>query len=741
MYVRNSDYASGEYTAIDFGYNGTQNPVGRIGFQVTASGSRLSFGTSSNYSNGITNQPLTINYNGCVGIGTTTAAYTLDVDSTIHIGNDGGSGYTHSRLIFDSNGNGRGIGNFYHNQNTDLEWFAGNPYNDSDSFSITRQSTASHAESTANYTLGLFTIDGPTGNVGIGSTNPAGVLDLGLATNGRGIVWGGSASNAHYASIWTEYGSASLILGAGLKGGTSAATFINPYTGSYGYAAIELDSFSDDGIKFYCAPDSSRTINQTITPVECMRIRTGGDVLIGTTTQVYGSARLNIGSTSDTTNAIQIQTSTSGNGYLMFGDGTSANAYRGYIHYNHPGDYLRLRAAGSERLRCDSGGVNVYGDLVVDSELYFNTSLRVGLELTGTATATVGPGWMTVATNTSGRRHGEILVTDADSGDHGFIRIDWLRSYGDSNFTVLNCGGHSNRITGARVIREDSNNTYGTKLLQVYVTTSSTYDVALFHHHGGADYTQHTAITPVIENTKTGYSVQGAQIEELDDYSLASEEGVQAPAMKTQGIYSDGDSDNTYIQFHAANQFRIVTGGSERFEQNQGTTSIPGTLNVRSAIDLADNDILRLGSGDDVEFFCNGSHMYMDLNSGIGNFYIRDGTTTRYTFDDNGSFTATGNITAYSDRRVKRDFEPIENALEKVSQLEGMTYIRTDISDGNRRYAGLIAQDVEKVLPEAVSEVEDRKVLDYNGTIGLLVEAIKELKEEVASLKAKLKDK
>ena len=471
-----------------------------------------------------------------------------------------------------------------------------------------------------------------------------------------------------------------------------------------------------------------------------MRIHPGGDVLIGTTSQVYGSARLNIGTTSDTTNAIQIQTSTSGNGYLMFGDGSSANAYRGYIHYNHPGDYLRLRAAGSERLRCDSGGVNVYGDLVVDSELYFNTSLRVGLELTGTATATVGPGWMTVATNTSGRRHGEILVTDADSGDHGFIRIDWLRSYADSNFTVLNCGGHSNRITGARVISEDSNGTYGTKLLQVYVTHSSTYDVALFHHHGGADYTQHSAITPVIENTKTGYSLHGAQIEDLDDYSLASEEGIQAPVMKTSGIYSDGD-DDTYIQFHAANQFRIVTGGSERFEQNQATTTIPGTLNVRTAIDLADSDKLLLGSGDDVEFFSNGSHAYMDLNSGIGNFYIRDGNTVRYTFNDNGSFTATGNITAYSDRRVKRDFEPIENALEKVSQLEGMTYIRTDISDGNRRYAGLIAQDVEKVLPEAVSEVEEHKVLDYNGTIGLLVEAIKELKEEVASLKAKLKDK
>jgi hypothetical protein len=205
-------------------------------------------------------------------------------------------------------------------------------------------------------------------------------------------------------------------------------------------------------------------------------------------------------------------------------------------------------------------------------------------------------------------------------------------------------------------------------------------------------------------------------------------------------IVHSGDTD-TYIQFHAANQFRVVTGGAERLEVNQGTTTIAGTLNVRAAIDLADNDILRLGSGDDVEFFCNGSHMYMDLNSGIGNFYIRDGTTARYTFNDNGTFTATGNITAYSDRRVKAQFEPITDALAKVQQLNGQTYIRTDMDDANRRYAGLIAQDVEAVLPEAVSEVEDHLTLDYSGTIGLLVEAIKELKQEVNDLKAQLEDK
>ena len=53
------------------------------------------------------------------------------------------------------------------------------------------------------------------------------------------------------------------------------------------------------------------------------------------------------------------------------------------------------------------------------------------------ASATVGPGWVTVAQNTSNRRHGEIFVSDSDSGDHGFIRIDWMRSYADSCFTAV----------------------------------------------------------------------------------------------------------------------------------------------------------------------------------------------------------------------------------------------------------------------------------------------------------------
>lgn len=142
------------------------------------------------------------------------------------------------------------------------------------------------------------------------------------------------------------------------------------------------------------------------------------------------------------------------------------------------------------------------------------------------ATATVGPGWMTVAENVSGRRAGEIIVTDADSGDHAYIRIEWMRSYSDSNFTVLNCGGHSNRITGARVLYNTSDNTYGGKKLQVYVTTSSNYEVNIYEQGDIDDYSTHSVVTPVIQSTISGYAVHGKELINLDTFGFAAEEGI-----------------------------------------------------------------------------------------------------------------------------------------------------------------------------------------------------------------------
>lgn len=92
---------------------------------------------------------------------------------------------------------------------------------------------------------------------------------------------------------------------------------------------------------------------------------------------------------------------------------------------------------------------------------------------------------------------------------------------------------------------------------------------------------------------------------------------------------------------------------------------------------------------------------------------------------------SSGDITAFSDIRLKTNIEKIENALDKVCQLSGYTY---DMN--NKRSTGVIAQEVEKVLPEVVQDREDGyKTVAYGNMIGLLIEAIKELKEEIKVIK------
>ena len=97
-----------------------------------------------------------------------------------------------------------------------------------------------------------------------------------------------------------------------------------------------------------------------------------------------------------------------------------------------------------------------------------------------------------------------------------------------------------------------------------------------------------------------------------------------------------------------------------------------------------------------------------------------------------GSITASGNVTAYSDERLKADLVRIDNALDKVDALTGYVFTRTDTG---ARQTGLIAQDVQKVLPEAVEQDYYLSVA-YGNMMGLIVEAIKELRADVNELRA-----
>lgn len=126
-------------------------------------------------------------------------------------------------------------------------------------------------------------------------------------------------------------------------------------------------------------------------------------------------------------------------------------------------------------------------------------------------------------------------------------------------------------------------------------------------------------------------------------------------------------------------------------------------------------------------------HLYADSSNNIGFLDQNAGWKLRV---DSAGMLHVADGTSTSDIRVKRHIQPIQNALAKVKRLTGNTYHQIEM--GIRR-AGPIAQEVQVVLPEAVSADEKGKLaVSQMGLIALLIEAVKELSTEVETMKGRL---
>ena len=94
-----------------------------------------------------------------------------------------------------------------------------------------------------------------------------------------------------------------------------------------------------------------------------------------------------------------------------------------------------------------------------------------------------------------------------------------------------------------------------------------------------------------------------------------------------------------------------------------------------------------------------------------------------------GAATFNNDVTAFSDERLKSDIETITNALDKVKEMRGVTFTR----DG-RQGTGVVAQEMQKVMPEVVHDKNEYMSVAYGNLVGVLIEAIKELEEKVRKL-------
>jgi len=177
---------------------------------------------------------------------------------------------------------------------------------------------------------------------------------------------------------------------------------------------------------------------------------------------------------------------------------------------------------------------------------------------------------------------------------------------------------------------------------------------------------------------------------------------------------------------------------------NIANTSGDMTIDVAGDIDLdADGGFVNFKDGGTlIGYFENSSNNFVIRSSVSDADMIFTGTDggsgiTALTLDmsEAGAATFNDNVTAYSDERLKDNIETIENGLDKVEQLRGVTYTRDE-----KENIGVIAQEVEKILPEIVLTADDEmgtKSVDYSRLTAVLIEAVKDLSARVKELEDK----
>ena len=188
---------------------------------------------------------------------------------------------------------------------------------------------------------------------------------------------------------------------------------------------------------------------------------------------------------------------------------------------------------------------------------------------------------------------------------------------------------------------------------------------------------------------------------------------------------SSGTAHSSWAYLAQGGSGAVTTSGVQSVIDNNSIA--PGTL------DMDDNQKILLGTGDDLELYHNGSDGIID-NTGDGNLKLLDAGSTKLEVASGGvnvtgDMVASGNVTAYSDAKLKTDISSIDNALEIVGKLRGVNY--KWLSNGQADI-GVIAQEVEEVVPEVVKTSEDgTKSVDYGRLVSILINAVNELKEEI----------
>ena len=463
--------------------------------------------------------------------------------------------------------------------------------------------------------------------------------------------------------------------------------------------------------------DANRYMRFSTANTERMRIDASGNLLHGKNSISFNTdgfearvgSHVTVTSSGGTPLLVNRKTS-DGDIVKFYKDGTAVGSIgtTGGDTYVGTGDCAIRFSDGGDQIRvCTNTGSNRDGAI----DLGYSDSRFKDLYLSGSIANPSGDLTLDVGGN---------IVLDADGGGVYFkdagTNIGFLQNSGANDFRIV-AGQQDKDIV---FMGNDNGSTI----------TALTLDMS------DAGHAKFNSSVSLVDNAKLNIGTgSDLQIYHDGSNSIILDQGVgnlQIRATNFNLLNADGnenymsaDDDGAVTLYHD-NTARIATSSS-------GVT-VTGTINggdLRGEVWLIGRD----------------SNDHIGVNTNEINFVLDGNTDMR--LENDGDLHVDGNVIAYSttisDERLKKDIVKIDNALDKVSQLNGYTF--EYLADG-KKSAGVIAQEVEKVMPSAITEStlplkmgeDDKteyKTVQYDQLHGLMIEAIKELKAEIEELKAR----
>jgi len=239
-----------------------------------------------------------------------------------------------------------------------------------------------------------------------------------------------------------------------------------------------------------------------------------------------------------------------------------------------------------------------------------------------------------------------------------------------------------------------------------------------------------------------------------DDVKILAEDDI---------VLRDNDDSTNFIHCINGGAVELYYNGTKKFETTSNGADVTGRLTTDGVFigDGGDNDTsLSIGANNDLRLYHDGSNSYIkDRGTGVLaiagsqiDFYNAACTETMIQAYQNGAvklrydnsiklettssgITVTGTTNSTSDIKLKENIKTIENSLDKVLQLRGVEF---DWKESKEHSIGVIAQEVEEVLPDLVHETNDIKGVSYGNLTAVLIEAIKEQNEIINNMKKEI---